>query len=94
MINTSNPQLAQLLQPTGRPQFLNTLNDVANRRGTPLPPELTGIQNPAYDPNSHTYRGIEPTGDPGFVRVEGQIIDIYRLWQAVFNNGLTKQVLV
>lgn len=89
---SNNPQLAQLVDPRGKPQFLAMLSEINIRRGTHLPPELTGIPNASYDPAASLFRTLEVGAEPGFVRIQGQELDLFRLWQVILNNGSSSKV--
>ncbi|KAJ7139928.1 hypothetical protein C8R44DRAFT_765813 [Mycena epipterygia] len=66
--------------------FLNGLARIMASRNTPLPPALTGIETPTYDPNATQWRMLEPA-DVGAFRLAGRDIDLFKLWGLVFQNG-------
>lgn len=68
--------------------FLNGLASVMAKRGTPLPPALTGIPVPHYDPNNTPWKIIEPsTTELGSFRLAGKDINLFKLWGLVFQQG-------
>jgi SWI/SNF chromatin-remodeling complex subunit SWI1 len=81
-----NPQQMQMLQK--RRQFLHGIATVMAQRNTPLPPQLTGVNHPSYDPSTSVWKMLEisPT-EPGLLRIAGKDVDLYRLWGLVFQNG-------
>ncbi|KAJ7107628.1 hypothetical protein C8R43DRAFT_1243642 [Mycena crocata] len=66
--------------------FLNGLARIMASRNTPLPPALTGIETPTYDPNTTQWKILEPA-DVGAFRLAGRDIDLFKLWGLVFQNG-------
>lgn len=67
--------------------FINGLANVMAGRGTPLPPLLTGIPTPTYDPNTSKWRNIEPSSEPGSVRIAGKDVSLFTLWGSVIQSG-------
>ena len=93
MVAAVNPPLAATLDPQrGKPQFLNILSDLHARKSTPLPPELTGIPNDAYDHSLSHWRSLELTSEPGVIRVGGNELDLFKLWQVLLSLGLSNKV--
>ncbi|KAJ7492815.1 hypothetical protein FB451DRAFT_1165747 [Mycena latifolia] len=80
-----NPNQAASIKPR-QVGFLNGLARIMASRGTPLPPALTGIETPSYDPNNTQWKIIEPA-DVGAFRLAGRDIDLFKLWGLVFQNG-------
>ncbi|KAF7784441.1 transcriptional regulator family: AT-rich interaction region [Agaricus bisporus var. burnettii] len=68
-------------------QFLNGLANVMARRNTPLPPSLTGIPSPNYDPNTSPWSYIEPSNEVGSFRLAGQDVSLFKLWGLVMQHG-------
>lgn len=69
--------------------WLTGLANLMAQRGTPLPPQLTGVPFPPnYDPANMPWKSLEvsPT-DLGFIRLAGTDIDLYKLWGLVTGNG-------
>ncbi|KAF8898585.1 hypothetical protein BD779DRAFT_1484669 [Infundibulicybe gibba] len=67
--------------------FLNGLAGVMLKRGTPLPPTLTGMPTPTYDPNNTPWKGLEPSSTVGSFRLAGKDVDLFKLWGIVYQNG-------
>lgn len=81
------PPAASTLKQRQR-NFLNGLTSVMSAKGTPLPPALTGIQNPEYDPNTSHWKILEPsTHEIGAFRLAGKDVDLFKLWGLVFQAG-------
>lgn len=74
--------------------FLNGLATVMIKRGTPLPPALTGFPAPNYDPSTTTFSAVEPSAEPGAFRLLGKDIDLFKLWGLVFQHGGASAVRV
>lgn len=68
-------------------QFLNGLANVMARRNTPLPPSLTGIPSPNYDPNTSPWSYIEPSNEVGSFRLARQDVSLFKLWGLVMQHG-------
>ncbi|KAH7915383.1 hypothetical protein BJ138DRAFT_1141982 [Hygrophoropsis aurantiaca] len=69
--------------------FLMNLSNLHVRRGSPLPPALTGLPYPPnYDPTNSPWKTIEcsPT-EIGAFRLAGKDIDLMKLWTIVFQAG-------
>jgi len=93
MVAAINAPLAATLDPQrGKPQFLNILSELHARKGTPLPPELTGIPNDAYDYSASHWRSLELTSEPGVIRVGSNELDLFKLWQVLLSLGLSNKV--
>ncbi|KAF8167956.1 hypothetical protein B0H34DRAFT_683778 [Crassisporium funariophilum] len=67
--------------------FLNGLAGLMAKRGTPLPPSLTGVPSPAYDPTNTHWSIIEPSSEVGAFRLAGRDVDLFKLWGLVFQHG-------
>lgn len=67
--------------------FLQGLHNVMAKRGTPLPPQLTGIPSPGYDPSHSPWNIIEPSKEPGSFMLAGKDVDLFKLWGLVISNG-------
>ena len=93
MVAAINAPLAATLDPQrGKPQFLNILGDLHSRKGTPLPPDLTGIPNEVYDYTTSQWRILELTSEPGVIRVGSNELDLFKLWQVLLSHGLSNKV--
>ncbi|KAF7339818.1 hypothetical protein MVEN_01898300 [Mycena venus] len=66
--------------------FLNGLARIMAQRNTPLPPALTGVDTPTYDPNSSQWKMVEPA-EVGAFRLAGRDIELFKLWSMVFQAG-------
>jgi SWI/SNF chromatin-remodeling complex subunit SWI1 len=90
----SQPNLAPRSQPQSstplkqRQQgFLNGVAHVmAKQRNNPLPPALTGIPTPSYDPNTSPFKALE-CSEVGSFRLAGKDIELFKLWGVVFQSG-------
>ncbi|PPQ89376.1 hypothetical protein CVT25_002194 [Psilocybe cyanescens] len=67
--------------------FLQGIASIMSKRNTPLPPSLTGVQVPNYDPTNSPYSIIEPSAEVGSFRLAGKDVDLWKLWGLVFQNG-------
>ncbi|KAF8225042.1 hypothetical protein L208DRAFT_1380821 [Tricholoma matsutake] len=67
--------------------FLQGLANVMAKRGTPLPPALTGVPVPNYDHGTSMWKTIELSSEVGSFRLAGKDIDLFKLWGLVFQNG-------
>lgn len=72
--------------------FLNYVAHVMIKRNSPLPPALTGVQAPTYDPNTSPFKVIEPSQSVGAFRLAGKDVDLFKLWGLVVQNGGSQQV--
>lgn len=70
-----------------RQGFLNGLASIMFKRNTPLPPALTGVPAPNFDPNTTQFKFIEPSSEIGGFRLAGKDIDLFKLWGMVFQQG-------
>lgn len=67
--------------------FLTGLANVMAKRNTPLPPSLTGIPSPNYDPNTSPWSYIEPSAEIGSFRLANQDVNLFKLWGLVMQHG-------
>lgn len=67
--------------------FLNGLTTVMAARGTPLPPTLTGIPNPDFNPQNSPWKTLEVSNEVGAFRLGGKDVDLFKLWGLVFQAG-------
>ena len=82
-----NPQHPSTTLKQRQQGFLHGLAGVMAKRGTPLPPSLTGIPVANYDPATSVWKAIEPSPEVGSFRLAGKDIDLFKLWGSVFQNG-------
>ncbi|ETW86899.1 hypothetical protein HETIRDRAFT_377546 [Heterobasidion irregulare TC 32-1] len=69
-------------------QFLASLAGIHAARNTPLPPALTGIPNPAFDPLLSSWTLLDPSPtEPGSIRLAGRLVDLFKLWTTVHTAG-------
>jgi SWI/SNF chromatin-remodeling complex subunit SWI1 len=81
-----NPSQSSAMVKQRQVGFLNGLAKIMASRNTPLPPALTGIETPTYDPNTTQWKILEPA-DVGSFRLAGREIELFKLWSLVFQNG-------
>ncbi|KDR85141.1 hypothetical protein GALMADRAFT_233788 [Galerina marginata CBS 339.88] len=67
--------------------FLQGLAGLMAKKGTPLPPSLTGIPSLNYDPNNSPWSIIESSTEVGSFRLAGKDVDLFKLWGLVFQSG-------
>lgn len=67
--------------------FLTGLANVMAKRNTPLPPSLTGIPSPNYDPNTSPWSYIEPSAEIGSFRLANQDVNLFKLWGLAMQHG-------
>ncbi|TRM65748.1 hypothetical protein BD626DRAFT_555847 [Schizophyllum amplum] len=84
-----NPALArQMIAAQNLKRFLMTLAHFHHQRGTPLPPQLTGIPTPSYNPQNTIWKQVELSHtDHGAFRIGGRDINLFKLYQVVTNAG-------
>ncbi|KIY45435.1 hypothetical protein FISHEDRAFT_49481 [Fistulina hepatica ATCC 64428] len=70
----------------GSRQFLLRLSQFHANRGVPLPPFITGIPIPGYDPNNTPWSFLEPSSEPASFRLAGKDVNILRLFGAVIQH--------
>ncbi|KAL4243558.1 hypothetical protein ABKN59_001121 [Abortiporus biennis] len=83
-----NAAAMQQSQHQRKRSFLNGMANIMMQRRMPLPPALTGMQTPGYDPNTSPWRSLEinPT-ELGTIRIAGRDVDLYKLWALVLQVG-------
>lgn len=64
---------------------------VASTRNIALPPALTGVPNPNYNPNNSPFGWLDIV-EVGILRLLGKEVDLLRLWNIVLNRGGTAKV--
>ncbi|KAG6846003.1 hypothetical protein H0H87_011051 [Tephrocybe sp. NHM501043] len=79
---TTNATLGQRRQ-----GFLQGLANVMASHGTPLPPALTGIPNPNFDPSTSKWKNLEISSELGAIRLGGRDVSLFQLWGSVFQSG-------
>lgn len=67
--------------------FLNGLASVMAKRNTPLPPSLTGVPSPNYDPTNSPWSYIEPSPHIGSFRLANHDVSLFKLWGLVMQYG-------
>ncbi|TFK30589.1 hypothetical protein FA15DRAFT_607990 [Coprinopsis marcescibilis] len=67
--------------------FLLGLHNLMVKLGQPLPPALTGIPAPNYNPSTSPWSHIEPGSEVGSLKLAGKDVNLFRLWSAVFQSG-------
>ena len=67
------------------------LAELYNRKGAPLPPALTGIHTPAWNPVTSSFR-FELGSDKGLIKLGGLDVDLFNLWKILFASGLSAKV--
>ncbi|KAJ3776955.1 hypothetical protein FB446DRAFT_719757 [Lentinula raphanica] len=67
--------------------FILSLATVFAKRNQPLPPALTGVPTPAYDPINSPFKDIEPGAEHGSFRLAGKDINIFYLWNLIWQRG-------
>jgi hypothetical protein len=82
-----NPQHPSTSLKQRQQGFLHGLANVMAKRGTPLPPALTGVPVPNYDPSTSIWKAIDASSEVGSFRLAGKDIDLFKLWGLVFQNG-------
>lgn len=93
-LGTMNPQIAPIFHPDeargGRAILMKLLAELHIRKGQALPPSLTGVPSPTYNPATSPFK-FDVVG-LGIVKVAGQDIDLLKLWQNVFNSGMSQKL--
>ncbi|KAK1223825.1 hypothetical protein PQX77_013349 [Marasmius sp. AFHP31] len=90
MSHPSNPANRSGQPPTMQERsqsFLQSLASFMVKQNTPLPPQLTGVTVPNYDPTTSMFHEIEPSQEPGSFRIAGKDVDLLRLWGTVNQRG-------
>ncbi|KAJ3936362.1 MAG: hypothetical protein NXY57DRAFT_985972 [Lentinula lateritia] len=67
--------------------FIYSLATVFAKRNQPLPPSLTGIPTPTYDPINSPFKDIEAGSEHGSFRLAGKDINIFHLWTMIWHRG-------
>lgn len=71
--------------------FLGGVARIMFNRNTPLPPSITGVQVP-FDPATSPWKGLEPASEPGGFKLAGKDVDLFRLWNLVFQAGGSNKI--
>jgi hypothetical protein len=90
----ANPSIGPLFhqdEARGKPVLLRMIAELYNRKGTPLPPALTGVQTPAWNPATSPFR-FELGSEKGVIKLAGEDVDLFKLWQILFASGLGSKV--
>lgn len=67
--------------------FLQGLAASFAKRGLPLPPALTGVTFPNYDPSNTQWSGIEPGSEIGAFRLAGKDVNLFKFWGLAIQQG-------
>lgn len=67
--------------------FLQGLAASFAKRGQPLPPALTGVPFPNYDPSNSPWSGIEPGSEVGTFRLVGKDVNLFKFWGLAIQQG-------
>ncbi|KAI0704912.1 hypothetical protein BC835DRAFT_1315745 [Cytidiella melzeri] len=89
-LSNMNPAPSQQQQfPQRKRAFLQRLGNLMVSRGTPLPPQLTGVPYPpTVDPSGSPWRTLDVSNsDIGVVRLASRDVDVFRLWLLVQQAG-------
>ncbi|KAG8823748.1 hypothetical protein FRC17_009239 [Serendipita sp. 399] len=92
-LSATNPNIAPIFQQDesrGRAVLMKLLAELHNRKNNPLPPALTGVTSPNWNPATSTFK-LEITSI-GVVRIGGHDVDFLKLWQTVFGMGMSTKV--
>lgn len=98
--NTINPATSQVMlqqASSGRPvnpqaaRFLKFLAEIHASQGAPLPPTLTGVPHPAYNPATSRFNIIDVVGE-GCVRLGTSTLDLYDFFTWVQKAGGSARV--
>jgi SWI/SNF chromatin-remodeling complex subunit SWI1 len=83
----AQPSSMPFPNPNPRAQaFLKILADFMVNRGTPLPPSLTGVATPSYNPLQSHFRWLEAPG-VGVFRLAERLVDLQDLFNVVTKAG-------
>lgn len=67
--------------------FIVSVASLFAKRNQPLPPSLTGVAAPNYDPSTSPFKDIEPGSEPGFFKLSGKDINMFQLWSMIWQRG-------
>jgi SWI/SNF chromatin-remodeling complex subunit SWI1 len=85
-LQAQQQQMQQLAQQQ-RNRFLQGLANFMAHKGSPLPPSITGISAPNFDPNTTIWKALEPGTEFGTFKLCGKNIDLQRLFNLVIQAG-------
>lgn len=71
--------------------FLQGLATTHAKSGCPLPPALTGIAFPNYDPTNRRWN-IEPGSEIGTFRIVGKDVSLFKFWGLAMREGGVQNV--
>lgn len=80
-----NPNAVKARKPT----MLDLISQIMMSRKTPLPPSVSGIPNPAYDPATSPWRNLEPASQIGGFKLAGKDVDLQKLWTVTHPVGVS-----
>ncbi|KIK71140.1 hypothetical protein GYMLUDRAFT_235505 [Collybiopsis luxurians FD-317 M1] len=67
--------------------FTASLASLFAKRNQPLPPALTGVPTPNYDPISSPFKDIQTGSEPGIFKIAGKDLHLFQLWSVVWQRG-------
>lgn len=68
-----------------RQGFFKMLSDLMIQQSNPLPPALTGVPNPNFDPSKSRFNMLDIPSE-GCFRLAGKAIDVYDLFTMVMQT--------
>ncbi|KZV86442.1 hypothetical protein EXIGLDRAFT_840787 [Exidia glandulosa HHB12029] len=72
--------------------FFKFVAQYMNTRGLVLPPFISGLNTPPYDPNGSPFAWLEPGSHMSTVKVADRDVDLFKLWQLVWSGGTSQKV--
>jgi len=85
--NPSRPQGMNTQLRLREQGFLNNIATIFAKKGQPLPPGLTGVPTPNYDPSNTIWTAIEIGHEPGYFKLAGKEVNLFKLWGLVTQHG-------
>jgi len=76
------------------PHFLADLAGFMVRAGQPLPPSVTGIPTPTFDPNSSRLRMLQGGSMPGTIKIANKDVDLHALLVFIIQRGGSPKVCI
>ncbi|KZV86435.1 hypothetical protein EXIGLDRAFT_840781, partial [Exidia glandulosa HHB12029] len=71
--------------------FFKFVAQYMNTRGLVLPPFISGLNTPPYDPNGSPFAWLEPGSHMSTVKVADRDVDLFKLWQLVWSGGTSQK---
>jgi hypothetical protein len=87
-----HPQQLNPQQQRQRQAFLHGLATFMSHRNNPLPPNVTGVPVPNFDPNTTVWKALEPGTEIGTFKLAGKNIDLFRLFNLALQAGGSNKV--